>query len=110
MDRLKPRGLYVDVDRSGQIREPAEVTAAEVRDQLDRARQAAAAVDVLLDPGAPLWFAESGPFAVEFSRAVVSAYAETGTARSPEAAADVMRIAVAKLRGLDGISGRSAPS
>jgi len=98
MDRLKLRGLYVDVDRSGQIREPAEVTAAEVRDQLDRARQAAAAVDMLLDLGASLWFAESGPFAVEFSRAVVSAYAETGTARSPEAAADVMRIAVAKLR------------
>jgi AbiV family abortive infection protein len=37
-NRLKQRGLYVDVDRSGQVRQPSEVTAAEVREQLDRAR------------------------------------------------------------------------
>ena len=99
MDRLKQRGLYVDVDRSGQIREPSEVTAAEVREQLDRARQAAAAADTLLDPGAPLWLADPGAVAVEFSRAMVSAYTETGLARSPEAAADVLRNAVTKVRG-----------
>ena len=29
VDRLKQRGLYVDVDRSGHVREPSEVTAAE---------------------------------------------------------------------------------
>jgi AbiV family abortive infection protein len=37
VDRLKQRGLYVDVDRSGQVREPSEVTADELREQLDRA-------------------------------------------------------------------------
>ena len=98
-DRLKQRGLYVDVDRSGQIREPCEVTAAEVRVQLDRARRAALAVDALLDPSAPLWLAKPDAVGAEVSRAVVSAFGEAGSARSPQAAADVLRNAVAKLRG-----------
>ena len=60
VDRLKQRGLYVDVDRSGHVREPSEVTAAEVRVQLDRARRAASAATALLDPSAPLWLANPG--------------------------------------------------
>jgi AbiV family abortive infection protein len=98
-DRLKQRGLYVDVDRSGQVREPSEVTAAEVRIQLDRARQAASAATALLDPSGPLLLANPGAADVEFSRAVVSAFGETGLARSPEAAADVLRNTASKLRG-----------
>ncbi len=99
VDRLKQRGLYVDVDRSGQIREPCEVTAAEVREQLDRAWRAARAVDALLDPSAPpLWLASPDAAGVEFSRALVSAFSELGSARSPEAAADVLRNAAAKVR------------
>ncbi len=99
MDRLKQRGLYVDVDRSGLIREPSEVTAAEVREQLDQARQAASAAGALLKPGGPAIIACPGPDALGFSRAMVSAFGETGLARSPEAAADVLRNAVTKLRG-----------
>jgi AbiV family abortive infection protein len=99
MDQLKQRGLYVDVDRSGQIREPSEVTAAEVREQLDRARQAASAAAALLDPSALLRLADPGADDVEFSRALVSALDEIGLARSPEAAADVLRNAAIKLRG-----------
>jgi len=99
MDRLKQRGLYVDVDRSGQIREPSEVTVAEVREQLDRARQAASAATALLDPSALLRLADPEAADVEFSRAVVSAFGEIGLARSPEAAADVLRNAAIKLRG-----------
>jgi len=98
-DRLKQRGLYVDVDRSGQIREPSEVTAAEVCEQLGRARRAASAAKTLLDPTAPVLFANPGAAGVEFSRALVSAFGEMGVARSPEAAADVLRNAVTKLRG-----------
>ena len=98
-DRLKQRGLYVDVDGSGQIREPSEVTAAEVGEQLHRARQAASAVNALLDPSAPLRLADPGASEVEFSRALVSAFAEVGRARSPEVAADVLRNAVTKIRG-----------
>jgi AbiV len=77
-DRLKQRGLYVDVDRSGLIREPSEVTAAEVREQLDCARQAAAAARTLLDPGAPLWLADPGAVAVEFSRAAQRCHQASG--------------------------------
>jgi AbiV family abortive infection protein len=99
MDQLKQRGLYVDVDRSGQIREPSEVTAAQVREQLDRARQAASAAAALLNPSALLRLADPGADDVEFSRALVSALDEIGLARSPEAAADVLRNAAIKLRG-----------
>jgi hypothetical protein len=58
------------LDRSGQVREQSEVTAAEVRVQLDRARRAAWAANALLDPGAPLWLANPCAALVEFSRAV----------------------------------------
>jgi len=98
-NRLKQRGLYVDVDRSGQVREPSEVTAAEVRVQLDQARRAASAATALLEPSAPALLANPGAADVEFSRAVVSAFGETRLARSPEAAADVLRNAASKLQG-----------
>jgi AbiV family abortive infection protein len=101
-DRLKQRGLYVDVDRSGQVREPSEVTEAEVREQLDRARRAASAAQCLLDPGAPRWLANPGVAGVEFSRALVSAFGEAGLARSPEAAADVLRNTASKFCELQG--------
>jgi len=99
MDRLKQRGMYVDVDHGGRIREPSEVTAAEVDEQLGLARCAASAVDALLDPCAPLLLADPGSAEIELSRAMVSAFGETGFGRSPEAAADVLRNAVAKLQG-----------
>jgi AbiV family abortive infection protein len=99
MDRLKQRGLYVDVDSSGRIRQPSEVTAAEVCQQLDRARRATSAADVLLDPSAPLWLADPDATEVEFSRALINAFSEMGVARSPEAAADVLRNTATKLRG-----------
>lgn len=99
VDRLKQRGLYVDVDTSGHVREPSEITAAEVREQLDRARLAASAASGLLDPTAPARLANPGPAAVEFSRALVTAFGETGSGRSPEAAADVLRNTAANLHG-----------
>jgi AbiV family abortive infection protein len=98
-DRLKQRGLYVDMDRSGRVREPSEVTAAEVRGQLGRARRAASAASALLEPSAPLFLANPVAADVEFSRALVSAFSETRLARSPEAAADVLRNTASKLRG-----------
>jgi AbiV family abortive infection protein len=61
VDRLKQRGLYADIDRSGQVRLPSEVTEADVDAQLGRARQvtetAAASASVCgppFDPGNPL--------------------------------------------------------
>src|SRR5260370_14218186 len=99
VDGLKQGGMYVDVDGSGRVREPSEVTAAEVREQLARARRAASAANALLDPGAPLRLANPGAASVEFSRAVVSAFGATGLARSPEAAAEVLVNAASKLQG-----------
>jgi len=99
MDRLKQRGLYVDVDRSGQVRVPSEVTAAEVREQLDRARRAASGVNALLDPSAPPQLANPGAVAVEFSFAMVSALSETRFARRPRVAADLLLKTVTRLQG-----------
>jgi len=99
VDRLKLRGLYVDVDRSGHVREPSEVTAAEGREQLDRARRAALAASALLDPGAGPLLADPCGLDVEFSRALVSAFGETRFGRTPEAAADVLRNTASKFHG-----------
>ncbi len=97
VDRIKQRGLYVDVDRNGHVRDPSEVTAAEVRDQLGRARRAASAAKALLDPTAALWLTSPDAAAVGYSRALVSAFGQTRHARSPEAAADVLLNMASKL-------------
>lgn len=99
IDQLKQRGLYVDVDRGGHVREPSEITAAEGRGQLDRARQAAKGVSTLIDPGSPAWLAHPADPDVEFSRALVSTFGEIRSGRSPEAAADVLRYTADKLQG-----------
>jgi hypothetical protein len=59
--------------------------------------RAAWAANALLDPGAPLWLANPCADAVEFSRAVVSAFSATRFGRSPEAAADVLRNTASRL-------------
>jgi len=98
-DRLKQRGLYVDVDRSGRVRVPSEVTAAEVRAVFDRARRAAWGVNALLDPGAPRQLASPAAVSAEFSCALVSAFGHTGHCRSPGAAADILLNAADLLQG-----------
>jgi len=98
-DRLKQRGLYVDVDRGGQIREPSEVTAAETHQQLVRAQQAASAASAMLGPAAVARIANPDATGVEFSRALVSAFGEARLARSPEAAADVLLNTATKVHG-----------
>ena len=97
-DRLKRRGLYVDMDRSGRIREPSEITEAEVTSQLARARQAANSAGWLLGPEAQARLAHPPAEAVELARALVSVLTQAGHARTPEAAVDVMLNAVSKLR------------
>ena len=99
VDQLKQRGVYVDVDRTGRIREPSQITAPQVREQLDRARQAVSAADGLLDRGMLATLAAPRAIAVEFSEALVSAIPEAGRARTPDAAADVLLNAVSKLHG-----------
>jgi hypothetical protein len=80
----------VDVDRGGLVREPSEVTVAEVREQLDRARRAASAAEALLEAGALAKLADPNVAAVDFSRAVASAFSAARYHRSPEAAGAVL--------------------
>jgi len=97
-DRLKRRGLYVDMDRGGRIREPSEITEAEVTSQLTWARQAADSAGVLLGPQAQAWLANPPAEAIELARALVSVLTQAGHARTPEAAVDVLLNAVSKFR------------
>jgi AbiV family abortive infection protein len=97
-DRLKRRGLYVDMDRNGRIREPSEITEAEVNSQLARAQQAAESSRLLLGSEAQARFAHPPPEAIELARALVSVLTQAQYARTPEAAVDVMLDAVGKLR------------
>ncbi len=96
-DRLKRRGLYVDMDRNGRIREPSEITEAEVNSELARARRAAESSSVLVGSEAQARLANPPAEAVELARALVGALAEAPDARTPAAAVDVMMNAVSKL-------------
>jgi AbiV family abortive infection protein len=98
-DRLKRRGLYVDMDGNGTIREPSEITEAEVISQLNRARQAAHSADLLLGPEARARLANPPEEVIELAQALVSALTGGGQARTPEAAVDVMLNAVSDLHG-----------
>jgi AbiV family abortive infection protein len=97
-DRLKRRGLYVDMDRDGRIRQPSEITEAEVTTSLARAVQAVSSASALLDPPAQARMTNPPAEAVELAQAMVSALTETRDARTPKAAAEVMLKAVRRLR------------
>jgi AbiV family abortive infection protein len=105
-DRLKRRGLYVDMDRSGKIREPSEITDAEVTGQLTRARQAAHSAGWLLGPQAQARLAHPPAEGVELARALVGVLTQGGHGRTPEAAVDVLLNAVSGLR--DGMAVQGA--
>jgi AbiV family abortive infection protein len=93
-DRLKRRGLYVDMDRNGRIREPSEITAAEATSQLAQARQAAASASVLLGPQTQARLANPPAAAIKLARALVRELAQPGNDRTPWAAADAVMNAV----------------
>jgi AbiV family abortive infection protein len=105
-DRLKRRGLYVDMDRGGRIREPSEITEAEVSSQLARARQATESARWLLGPEAQARLANPPAEGIELSRELVSVLTRAGHARTPEAAVDVLLDAVSKF--VDGMAVKDA--
>jgi AbiV family abortive infection protein len=98
LDCLKQRGLYADIDGTGRVRLPSEVTGTDVPAQLDRARRAVSSASALLDPGVQARIADPPAEIVELCRALVSAFAHAGHGRTPEAAAQVMLEAVSKLQ------------
>ena len=97
-DRLKRRGLYVDVGRGGKIREPSEITETDVISQLAQAGQVTSAAGQLLEPETQALLADPVAEMVELSRAAVSALTEARCGRTPEAAADVVLNMVGTLR------------
>jgi AbiV family abortive infection protein len=98
VDRLKQRGLYADIDRGRQARLPSEITETDTAAVLGRARLAVSATSVLLAPGMAAQLADPPADGIELCRALVSAFAEAGSARTPKAAADVMLNTVTKLK------------
>jgi AbiV family abortive infection protein len=97
-DRLKRRGLYVDMDGTGQIREPSEITEPELASQLARARQSAASADLLLGPDSQARLADPPAEVSELASALVKALIHGGKARTPKAAAHIVQNAVRDLR------------
>ncbi len=97
-DRLKRRGLYVDMGPDGRICEPSQITEDELTSQLVRARQAAVSAALVLGPVAQARLAEPPAEVVELASALVNTLTHAGNLRTPEAAADIMLKAVSNLR------------
>lgn len=96
-DRLKRRGLYVDMDGTGQIQEPSQITDAELASQLTRARRAAVSAALVLRPAAQARIADPPAEVTRLAAEMVQALTSAGNARTPEAAADIMLTAVRNL-------------
>jgi AbiV family abortive infection protein len=107
-ERLKRRGFYVDMDRASRTREPSEITGTELASQLARAPKAVASASVLLNADAQTWILNPPREARELAAAMAQALTETGYARTPAAAAEVLLKAVSRVR--DRIEARDAAS
>lgn len=81
-----------------RIREPSEISEAEVTTQFVRARQAAASAGMLLDPEVQARIARPPAEAIALCAALARALTLAGYARTPEAAADVMLDAIRKFQ------------
>ena len=97
-DRLKRRGLYVDMGPSGQISGPSEITEAQVTSQIALARQASASAGLLPDPEVQARIAKPPTSAIEFCGALAGALDQAGHTRTPEAATGVMLDAIRKFQ------------
>ena len=97
-DRLKRRGLYVDMDRVGRVREPSEITGDELASQLAQARQAARSAALVLSPAARDRLSNPPAEVVHLAVGLASALAQAGSSRTPDSAAEVVRQAVSGLR------------
>jgi AbiV family abortive infection protein len=98
VDRLKQRGMYADIDRTGRVRLPSEVTETEVAAQLTQSRQAVSSAAVLLHPDAPARLSSPAADEIKLTRALVTAFLEAGYGRTPKHAADLLLSAIGKLR------------
>jgi AbiV family abortive infection protein len=86
-DQAKKRGFYVDMDDARQIREPSEVSEAEAREAVARARHAATAASMLSDPSVQARLADPPPDALPLASMVFGAYFQNRDIDSAEAVA-----------------------
>jgi len=97
-DRLKIRGLYVDMQRDAGIRRPSEITEAEVSDEIGCVREVAASASLLCDSGVVARLADPPAEAIELARALVDAFAETEDYCTPDTAAAITLKVARQLR------------
>ena len=97
-DRLKLRGLYVDMQRNARIRRPSEITKAEVSDEIGRVRQVALSARMLCDSGMVDRLADPPAEAIEVAEALVGAFSGPEDYCAPDTAAAMALKAVRELK------------
>jgi hypothetical protein len=85
-NRAKQRGLYVDL-ADGELKRPSEVTEADARTALARAREVAGSAGPLCDPEALAVLADPPPEALRLAGLTFERYLESADPGGPEAAA-----------------------
>jgi AbiV family abortive infection protein len=96
-DRLKRRGLYVDMDRNGRVSEPSEITREDLSEQLARTQKAVSSVAILLTPEGHERLEHPRAEMITLASGVVDAVSEAGGRRTPEDAVGVLLEAVRRL-------------
>lgn len=87
-NRAKQRGLYVDLV-GGELKRPEEVTEADARAAIARAREVAGSAGPLRDPDALAVLADPPPEVLRFAGLTFERYLESADIGGPEAAAAV---------------------
>jgi AbiV family abortive infection protein len=97
-DRLKRRGLYVDLGPDG-LHTPSDITESDVAAHLARAGQAAnSTANVILRPEFQAWLENPPDDGLELAGEVVMALTEAGRADTPDTATAVLVEAVTRFR------------
>ena len=97
-DRLKLRGLYVDMQRDARIRQPSEITEAEVSDEIGCVRQVALSARMLCDSGMVDRLADPPAEAIEVAEVLVGAFSGPEDYCAPDTAAALALKAVSELK------------
>lgn len=97
-DRLKRRGLYVDLGADG-LRVPSDITESDVAAQLTRAQRAAdSTTNLILSPEFREWLANPPREGVELADDVMTVLTEAGRAGTPDGTIAVIAEAVRRFR------------
>ena len=109
-DQAKKRGFYVDMDDAGQIREPSEVSEAEAREAIARARHAVTAASMLNDPSAQARLADPPPDALPLASTLFEVYFQNRDIDSAEAVAALVGQVARNLTQAEEVPGSADPA